>query len=197
MPRQNRVDAFGNIVAHPARVMLMGNRGCLHDEAGRIIRTSDRAAWITCLPHWPGIRRPLMAPGQYTELFFLDEATALAAGHRPCGSCRPDALAAFKRSWAMAHNLSYLPRVAEIDLALRTGRRHEVGRAHNLPDGAIIAADGVAMLHWGGQWLRWSFDGYARTDQGPAAGKLLTPEPMLAVLKTGYLPLIHRSAATW
>ncbi|WP_156309804.1 hypothetical protein [Novosphingobium sp. AAP93] len=138
----------------------MGNRGCLHDDAGRIVRASDRAAWITCLPTWPGIRRSLMAPRHYTELFFLDEATALAAGHRPCGSCRPEALAAFKQAWAVAHGLPYLPRVAEIDSALRGSQLCDAGRLDDLPDGAMIAANGNPLLRWSGQWLAWSFDGY-------------------------------------
>jgi len=91
-PRQNRVTPFGDIVATPERGNLMGNRGCLHDEAGNIVRTSNGRAWISCLLAWSGIRRTLMAPSHYTELFFLDEPTALAAEHRPCGSCRAAAL---------------------------------------------------------------------------------------------------------
>lgn len=103
-PLRNRVDPFGQIVAHPARGRLMGNRGCLHDGDGNIVRESRNNAWICCLPTWPGVDRNLMSPGAYTELFFHDEATALAAGHRPCGACRPDALAAFKVAWGLAHH---------------------------------------------------------------------------------------------
>ena len=84
MSRQNRVTPYGEIVAVSAKGTLMGNRGCLHDDAGRIVRQSQRKAWIYCLLEFKGIKRTVMAPGNYTELFFLDEATALAAGHRPC-----------------------------------------------------------------------------------------------------------------
>lgn len=146
------------------------------------------------MPSWPGVRRTLMAPGCYTELFFLDEATALAAGHRPCGSCRPDALAAFKRAWAIGHHLRDLPRVAEIDSALRVAQPSTAGPADKLPDGAMITAGGSPLLWWGGHWLDWSFDGYAATHMTPLVGKLLTPKPIIAVLKAGYVPILHRSA---
>lgn len=96
-PYRNRVNPLGEIVATPEYGTLMGNRGCLHDEDGQIIRQASRIAWISCLPRLPGVRRTLMKPGHYTELFFLDEATALAAGHRPCGACRPEALLAPSR----------------------------------------------------------------------------------------------------
>ena len=100
MTLQNRVTPFGEIVAVTARGTLMGNRGCLHDAERRIIKTSARVAWVTCRLEWKDIRRTIMAPGKYTELFFLDEATALAAGHRPCGDCRAERLDEFKRAWA-------------------------------------------------------------------------------------------------
>lgn len=195
MPLQNRVDPFGNIVAHPARGLLMGNRGCLHDDAGRVVRHSDRAAWITCLPSWPGIRRQLMAPGHYTELFFLDEATALAAGHRPCGSCRPEALGAFKRAWAVAHQLEHSPRVAEIDSALRAFVQGDVGALDGgLPDGAMVGVDGLPLLRWHGKWLAWSFEGYRPVKADPTAGRVLTSGPVLAVLQAGYIPVLHGPA---
>ena len=88
MTLQNRVTPFGEIVAVAARGTLMGNRGCLHDSERRIVKSSARVAWVTCRLEWQGMQRQIMAPGKYTELFFLDEATALAAGHRPCFECR-------------------------------------------------------------------------------------------------------------
>ena len=194
MPLQNRVDPFGNIVAHPARGMLMGNRGCLHDGAGRIVRTTARAAWITCLPIWPGVRRELMAIAQYTELFFLDEATALAAGHRPCGSCRPEALAVFKRAWAIAHGLSYMPPVTEIDGVLRSDRYVTAGDMDDPPSGAIVAVNGIPVLRWDSRWLAWSFDGYAPIRGAPAVERCLTTGPVIAVLRAGYAPVVHGSA---
>lgn len=193
MPRQNRVDPYGRIVAHPARGMLMGNRGCLHDDAGRIIKSSDRQAWITCLPTWPGIRRKLMSPGHYTELFFLDEATAMAAGHRPCGSCRPAALAAFKQAWAMAHNLPRPPRAPEIDNALRGGASGQEAEVATLPDGAMFETGQVLGLVSRGSVWRWSFEGYRPMYDPVGHVRVLTPPLMLAVLRAGYSPVLHMS----
>jgi hypothetical protein len=171
----------------------MGNRGCLHDEAGNIIRTFARDAWICCLTKWPGIHRTLMAPGYYTELFFADEATALAAGHRPCGSCRAPALQAFKQAWARAHGLTGLPAVADIDsrLAEERGVLAPCPNADNLPDGAMVTAPNTAKawLHRQGQWWLWSFAGYAPADGLPAGDVcLITPPAIVAILRTGYRP---------
>ena len=104
MPRQNRVTPFGDIVAVPARGTLFGNRGCLHDASGRIVRPYRLTNWIYCVLSFKGRRRfPLMQPGRYTELFFLDEATALAAGHRPCAECQRGRYNEFLRCWALGN----------------------------------------------------------------------------------------------
>src|SRR4051812_22922724 len=101
MSRQNRVNPAGDLVANSSRAAtLMGNRGCLHDAAGNIVRRSARPAWVSCLLSSQGIRRPLMTPGHYTELFFLDDPTALAAGHRPCFTCRRDAAQSFVSNYS-------------------------------------------------------------------------------------------------
>ena len=104
MPRQNRVTPFGDIVAVPARGMFMGNRGCLHDASaqltGRIVRPYRLTNWIYCVLSFKGRHRQVMSPGRYTELFFLDEATALAAGHRPCAECQRGRYNEFMRCWA-------------------------------------------------------------------------------------------------
>lgn len=197
MPRQNRVDPFGRIVAHPGYGLLMGNRGCLHDAEGRIVRSSARTAWISCVPAWPGVRRQLATPGAYTELFFLDEATALAAGHRPCGFCRPAALTEFKRAWLEAHRLDSLPLVNSMDSALRASAPHIGRHIEDLPDGAIINADGRPLMRWNHQWRPWSFDGYAdptvlKTADVPT---LITPAPIMRVLQAGYRPLAHPTAS--
>ena len=103
MPRQNRVTPFGEIVASSARGTLMGNRGCLHDASGRIVRQTRVNAWIYCLLEFKGRHRAVMSPGKYTELFFLDEATALAAGHRPCFECQRPRAEEFMRCWGAAN----------------------------------------------------------------------------------------------
>src|SRR3954447_5212073 len=103
MPRQNRVTPLGDIVAHPGRGLVFGNRGCLHDGSGRIRRTHRTRAWIACRLEFKDRRRELMRPGRFTELFFLDEATALAAGHRPCAECRRADYDALVALWRERH----------------------------------------------------------------------------------------------
>ena len=105
MPRQNRVTPFGEIVAVPERGTMMGNRGRLHDEDGRIRRPWQVKRWLICLLEFNGRHRQVMAPDRYTELFFLDEATALAAGHRPCFECRRKSYNAFVDAWAVGNGI--------------------------------------------------------------------------------------------
>lgn len=191
MPRQNRVTPFGEIVANPARGSFMGNRGRLHDGQGHIFRQSERRAWITCLVHWPGIRREIMAPGQYTELFFLDEATALAAGHRPCGQCRHEALYRFKDTWAKATGESSLPPVGDIDavLAAQRGHLHAVEDPEALPHGAMVTVDETrkAWLKSDRHWRLWSFEGYGEPCAlPPGSVQLITPPAIVAALAAGY-----------
>lgn len=195
-PRRNRVTPFGEIMAVPEYGDLMGNRGCLHDGAGRIVRRSARKAWIACLPRWPGVHRRLMAPGRYTELFFLDEATALAAGHRPCASCRPLRWAAFRHAWAEAHDLAGLPLASDIDAALAIERAvpRPVIVAADVPDGAIAALpdSDTAWLRWQGHWHRWSFAGYGAPEPAPADELTsLTCDAIRAVLTAGYTPEVR------
>jgi len=188
-PLRNRVNPFGEIVATPERGMFMGNRGCLHDETRNIVLHSARDAWITCLPRWPGIRRRLMRPGHYTELFFMDEATALAAGHRPCASCRPERWQAFRRAWQRAHQLPHAPRVAEVDAVLREQRGQLMPLDdRTLVDGLMatdVARSGVWMWR-GGYWLRWSFAGYEAGPPPAGPLKQITPPAVVATMLAGY-----------
>lgn len=196
-PRRNRVTPLGTIVATPERGLLMGNRGCLHDDHGRIVRHSRGQRWISCVPTRPGTRRQLMAPGQYTELFFLDEPTALAAGHRPCAQCRPSAFVAFAVAWARATGLAIRPSATTIDAAL-AGERGErsLVRPADLPEGAM-AAEPDADVCWlidGGGMRRWSFGGYGSSRALPPTPMVaLTPPSIIAVLRAGYVPLTARA----
>jgi hypothetical protein len=199
VPRQNRVTPFNEIIAHPSRASrLMGNRGCLHNDDGNIVRHSRSTAWISCTTTWPGVRRTLMAPGSYTELFFLDDPTALAVGHRPCGSCRHAALVAFKKAWGLWSGSAGVPRTAEIDRALATERgRLWQEDAANLPKGTMIEDPrdpGVALMRVPGGFLRWTFDGYAETP--PVVGQVwvITPSAIVRTLATGYAAELHPSA---
>lgn len=202
---QNRVMPTGEIVSHPARGMLMGNRGCLHGP-GRTLGVSRWRSkmWICCVLDWRGRRRDVMTPGRWTALFFLDEATALAAGHRPCGYCRRADHLWFGDRWQAAQGLAARPRAAEMDGWLHAERvdrrtRGQVTRpaaAGELPDGAMVRHDGELALLCGGALLPWSFGGYgAPVPVSPRARvELLTPPSIVAVLAAGYRPLVHPSA---
>jgi hypothetical protein len=208
VPLQNRVTPYGAIIATPARGTLLGNRGCLHDGAGRIRRPYQCRRWISCVLAFKGRRRTLMAPGRYTELFFLDEAVALAAGHRPCAECRRARYLEFREHWARANaELIATPRPAatEIDRILHAERiganRRKVtypAPPADLPDGTFIASeqDDAAYLVLGGVLLPWSPEGYGPPRALPADGliRVLTPRSIVRALAGGYRPLLHPSA---
>jgi hypothetical protein len=196
MPRANRIAPTGERFATSARGMLMGNRGCLVDARGDFTRRRwTTRAWICCRLDWKGRQRPVVPPGRWTALFFLDEATALAAGHRPCGECRHAALVAFKSALGVRDRP-----IGEIDAdlhAARIARPYAVFSRMELPDGAMIRHDEVPWLLWRDAVRRWTPGGYER---GIAATKLpdrievLTPAPMLAALRGGFRPIVHASA---
>jgi len=207
--RQNRVDPFGEIVAVPARGTFMGNRGILHDASGRLGTARWRLkAWLICLTTFNDRRRQVMTPNRYTELFFLDEATALAAGHRPCFECRRRRFLAYRDAWAAgsAWTGSEPPRVADIDGRLHAERvmpgtrrkRTWMGGLAGLPDGTVIAdpGDGSALLVLGRHLLPWRFEGYGRALPRPAGGSvtILTPPSTVAALGAGYAPVLHPTA---
>ncbi len=211
-PLQNRVDPFGEIHATPARGSVMGNRGgCLHDnqrQLGRRRWVSKR--WIACRLAFKGRHRTVMTPGRYTELFFLDEATALAAGHRPCFECRRQDANAFADAWAQAFGLPRSPRADAMDVRLHAERIVSHGNTEpavrinpaNLPNGAMIGhqtADGdqAAWLVLDGTLRHWTFDGYGEALPIANVGKaqLITAPSLVAVLAAGYPTGVHRSAA--
>jgi hypothetical protein len=204
VPLQNRVTPFNEIVAVPERGMFMGNRGNLHDDQRRIARFSAVRRWICCRTEFKGRRRELMTPGLYTELFFMDEATAFAAGHRPCFECRREDANRFRAAWAAGAGHVGALLVDDLDRALHDDRleRPETMRRWradpaDLPDGAMVGADGEAALVWADQLLAWTPAGYgparART-AGPV--EVLTPRSIVAALTAGYRPVVHPSART-
>ncbi|MBX3013120.1 MAG: hypothetical protein KF832_16500 [Caldilineaceae bacterium] len=202
MPRQNRVTPFGTIIATTARGTLMGNRGCLHDNQGNLRRAYQNKRWISCLLDFKQRRRTVMAPGQYTELFFLDEATALAAGHRPCAECQRERFQAFRTAWATAnfplvHMLT--PPAAMIDHLLHSERLAPAARPilstsqiEQLPSGSFIQpiGDEDAYLVWQGQLLRWTPFGYTNLIHlnSIVTATLLTPPSIMRALAAGYQP---------
>jgi hypothetical protein len=206
MPRQNRVTPFSSIVATSARGTLTGNRGCLHDDQQNIRRQFQGTRWIICLLEFKGRRRQLMTPGHYTELFFLDEATALAAGHRPCAECQRERFTRFRDLWAKANpELAGTPRPAAtvLDLALHRERTAMIDLGNkscmtieNLPDGVVVTGDEQsAYLVLAGQLLRWSPAGYERpTAPLRYPARVLTPASVVRTLAAGYRAGIHASA---
>jgi hypothetical protein len=199
-PLQNRVTPFGKIVALSGRGLMMGNRGILHDEHRRIVRSTQLRRWLTCVTEFRGRHRTIMAPRRYTELFFLDEATAFSAGHRPCAECRNADYRRFRTLWA---ELTGRPASADgIDLQLHGERRNgRTQRTHQaeistLPDGSYIALDGAAWLVRGSSLWAWSDRGYHSRRTRPPAGEvvLLTPPSLVAIFRAGYAPAIHPSA---
>lgn len=201
MPLQNRINPEGEICFSPERGTLMGNRGCLHDDQKRIISRSKRDAWVTCALSFKGIRRPLMAPGSYTELFFLDEATALAAGHRPCATCRRDRYDAFMAAWAKGNRGGAKVLAGEVDKQMKLDRassaRMTITEFDDFPDGVMFkTSDGTCYLLKSGKLFPWSFQGYgnpvlAEAVAGPFV--VLTPESTVKAIRAGYVVGVHES----
>ncbi|MBY0362303.1 MAG: hypothetical protein K2X45_10385 [Phreatobacter sp.] len=203
MPLPNRVDPFGRIAAVPERGLFLGNRGGRFHGDDRTIGPRPWASrqWICCVLAFKGRRRaPLMGRG-YTELFFLDEVTALAAGHRPCFECRRADATRFAAAWARAKGLSKPPSAPEMDAVLHgerlegRGKRTWRAEAAGLPDGAMIAVGGQAFAVRGGKALPWSFGGYGMGSPLPSGPvDVLTPPSIVDVLREGFAPVWHPSA---
>jgi hypothetical protein len=203
MPLQNRVTPTGEIVATPHRGLFTGNRGIIHDPATRTLlkKRWSTPAWLTCVLKFRDWRRDVMATQGWTELFFLDEATALAAGHRPCFFCRRDDARRFRSSWEQGNKVASL-RAAEIDAVLHRERLdHGKKRLHplpaplaELPDGAMVQQGGESYLIARGRALLWSPGGYCAAEISRDEVMLLTPPSTLHALSAGYRPMLHPSA---
>lgn len=196
MTLQNRVTPFGEIVAAPYRGSFMGNRGIIHDPATRMLlrRRWTTRAWIICVCEYKDVRRKVMARQSWTELFFLDEATALAAGHRPCFYCQRQRALAFQAAWTEGNGAPAkapdMDRVLHGERLDATGgkRTHELGLPiAELPDGAMIAGGGEAYLVKAGRTYRWSWEGYAPAEPR-STSLLLTPPSTVRALRAGFTP---------
>jgi len=203
MPLQNRVTPFGEILAIPQRGMFTGNRGIIHDPETKTLLTRrwTSKAWLICRCEFRGRHRDVMAKRSWTELFFLDEATALAAGHRPCFFCRRDDAEKFRSAWTAAKG-GEPPTAPQMDTVLhqeriqqRRKRLHSLTSAvAELPDGAVIAAGGAAYTVVGGTAFCWTEGNYEPSSDLPMVDGVLTPPSTLAANDAGYRPVIHPSA---
>jgi hypothetical protein len=198
MPLRNRVTPLGEIVSHPARGLVYGNRGCLHDAQGRIRRAYQVRRWIACRLEFKGWQRsPLLQPGRFTELFFLDEATAFAAGHRPCALCRREDYNRFMELVGGSGADAIDSRLHAERLGGRERRLHDAA-LDELPDGAFVLHAGAPHLVLGDRLLEWSPAGYTAAHARPdGRARLITPPSLVAVLRAGWdgaVPLLHPSA---
>ncbi len=209
-PLQNRVTPTGEIVATPHRGMFTGNRGILHNANKELTaRRWTSSRWITCLIDFQGRKMELMAPHQWTQLFFLDEATAFAAGHRPCAYCRRPDFNRFLAAWAagsLRQEEVRQVRASTVDSVLHRERltpartkRTFTASPGDLPDGTVVTLPrdpGEAWLIWAGALLQWSPGGYVHSRPLPAteAAQVLTPRSVVSAFFAGYQPTVHPSA---
>jgi len=203
MPLQNRVTPQGDIIATPHRGMFTGNRGIIHDPATKTLLTRrwSTNAWLTCVCEFRGRRRQVMGGRSWTELFFLDEATSFAAGHRPCFYCRRDDANRFRAAWEQGNGVSGVL-AREIDIVLHRERLERGNkRLHalpmplpQLPDGAMVQAGAESYLIAQGRALLWSPGGYRQAQNALTGAMLLTPPSTLRALGAGYRPVLHESA---
>jgi hypothetical protein len=204
MPLQNRVTPTGDIVADPNRGIFTGNRGIIHDPATKTLlkKRWSSPAWITCVCEFRGWRRQVMARRSWTELFFLDEATAFAAGHRPCFFCRRDDANRFRAAWQQGNGVTDI-RAREMDAVLHRERLERgkkrlhplPGPLADLPDGAMVQQETESFLVLQGRALVWSMAGYRKVERAIDDAMLLTPPSTLRAISAGYRPVLHESAA--
>jgi hypothetical protein len=203
MPLQNRVTPAGEIIVTPERGLFTGNRGIIHDPATKTLLSKrwSSPAWLTCLCEFRGRRREVMAGRSWTELFFLDEATAFAAGHRPCFFCRRADAIRFRSAWEAGNGASDL-HARDIDAVLHR-ERLENGkkrlhplpmRLEELPDGAMLQAHGESYLVARGRAHKWSPAGYSKPMSDLTDAMLLTPPSTLRAFSAGYRAVLHPSA---
>ena len=211
-PFRNRVDPWGDLHAVSGRGLLTGNRGCLVDAAGLVVRHQRGTLWIACVTELRGRRQPLAAPGRWTPIFFLDEAVALAAGHRPCAYCRRSDYRAYNDAVARSEDTHAPLLASELNRRLAS-ERYEGGRGlvraaqrrtwmapiNALPVGTVIVgARSTPCLVVTDRLLAFSSDGWIAPSPRPRSGdvRVLTPPTSLAALRNGYAPLLHPTADT-
>ncbi|WP_020559487.1 hypothetical protein [Thiofilum flexile] len=208
MTFQNRVDPWGRLHAVSVRGEYMGNRGILHNEQQQIVTQWRHKSWVTCEREFKDRQRKVFSPGSYTELFFLDEATAFSAGHRPCAECRRARYNEFKALWCSANLETNSPKsvpISKIDELLHSERVNNDGKITfqmefgAVPEGAFIDMNGTAFLLWQGHLHQWSYQGYSQSDlilSPSAVVTVLTPASIVRLFSKGFKPLVHESAGS-
>jgi hypothetical protein len=207
MPLQNRVDPVGALQSVSARGGLLGNRGVLHDQDRNIVRPWAGKGWVTCVLDYPGEQQTVFKPGAYSQLFFLDEATAFAAGHRPCGSCRHQRYREFREQWLNANpdavdnekvTATDIDKVLHAERAVRGGGKVTFETSlDTLPFGVFIEWKGAAHLVTDRALLPWSFHGYGQAAPLPELGMtvtVLTPASIVRLFRQGFRPQVDESA---
>lgn len=205
-PLQNRVDPLGQLHAVPSKAAaMMGNKGILHDKHQNVVRPWVGKSWVACDPHFQSIdRRPLFQPNRYSELFFLDEATAYSAGHRPCWYCQRDSYSDLKTRWMQLFSAGAALSIQIIDAQLHKERAIRGGgkltyqaKLADLPYGTFVHMDERAFLVHDRRLLEWSFDGYVVSIslEGEKLVEVLTPWSIVELFKQGLRPKIHSSGA--
>ena len=202
MALQNRVDAYGRLHATEARGAWMGNRGVLHNASKRVVAAWRLPRWITCVLSFKGRRREVFAPNRYSELFFLDEATSLSAGHRPCAECRRDRYEEFRSAWDLGmRGRDGAPRFLRADAIDRVlhEERLDAGEKRtyrailsSLPDGTMVEHSGGPHLIWGGALRPWSFSGYGPAVEAAPETEVavLTPPSIVSAIRAGFVPQV-------
>lgn len=203
---QNRVDPRGSLHAVAEHGTLMGNRGILHDSDNKIVKQWQHKSWVACVLSFPGPKRNLFSPNNYSELFFLDEATALSAGHRPCGFCQKPRFNLFKDIWFKANPSAVVgpsKRIGAVDRALHVeravrggGKVSYLATLADLPRGVMFESDGVIYLNWSSGHLPWSFKGYGLpvSIASSSSVKVLTPVSVVRMFANGFTPEVHATA---
>ncbi|TCN74258.1 hypothetical protein EDB60_101131 [Vibrio crassostreae] len=200
MPLQNRVSPSGELLADNARGSWLGNRGILHNEKKEIIRPWKHKNWVLCELNFKERKRQVFSQNSYSELFFLDEATALSAGHRPCASCRRQRFDEFKQAWGAAQlselKVEEIDKVLHQDRAIRGGKKVTYNeKLENLPNGVFVELEGKPWLIWRNELHEWHPDGYrARADiYGDLNVTVLTPKCMVEIIVAGFIPQVDES----
>lgn len=199
MPFQNRVTPAGALIATKSRGTLMGNRGTLHNGQKEIVRTTDRKAWIYCELEFRERKQEVMAPGHYTQLFFLDEATALSAGHRPCARCKRQRYKEFISSLSLSYEVGSSE---SVDSHLSDSRLSKKPRARlsELPNGAFVQRLGGESLWiiWNQKIAEWTPSGYGKLTALDAneIGTVVTPPVVVQALRNGFIPAVHNSISS-